>query len=53
MVVPTWLLLTYKVPSEPAIKRFALWLRLKGMGAIYLQNGVCLLPKKPTIMSGG
>jgi len=40
-----WLLLTYKVPPEPASKRVALWRRLKGMGAVYLQNGVCLLPK--------
>jgi len=40
-----WLLLTYKVPAEPASKRVALWRRLKGMGAGYLQNGVCLLPK--------
>lgn len=42
---PSWLLLTYKVPPEPASKRVALWRRLKGMGAVYLQNGVCLLPK--------
>lgn len=41
----SWLLLTYKVPAEPAKKRIALWRRLKGMGAVYLQNGVCLLPK--------
>ena len=40
----SWLLLTYKVPAEPAAKRVALWRRLKGMGAVYLQNGVCLLP---------
>jgi len=40
-----WLLLAYKVPAEPAAKRVALWRRLKGMGAVYLQNGVCLLPK--------
>jgi hypothetical protein len=40
-----WLLLTYKVPPDPASKRVALWRRLKGMGAVYLQNGVCLLPK--------
>ncbi len=40
-----WLLLTYKVPPEPAAKRVSLWRKLKGMGAIYLQNGVCLLPK--------
>lgn len=41
----SWLLITYKVPSEPAAKRVALWRKLKGMGAVYLQNGVCLLPK--------
>ena len=40
-----WLLLGYKVPPEPASKRVALWRRLKGLGAVYLQNGVCLLPK--------
>lgn len=40
-----WLLLTYKVPAEPASKRVALWRRLKSMGAVYLQNGVCLLPE--------
>lgn len=45
MVASSWLLLTYKVPAEPAKKRIALWRRLKGMGAVYLQNGVCLLPK--------
>lgn len=45
MVTVTWLLLTYKVPAEPAKKRIALWRRLKGLGAVYLQNGVCLLPK--------
>lgn len=45
MTAPSWLLLTYKVPPEPAAKRIALWRRLKGMGAVYLQNGVCLLPK--------
>ncbi len=40
-----WFLLTYKVPPEPSRRRVALWRRLKGMGAVYLQNGVCLLPK--------
>jgi hypothetical protein len=45
MVAQPWLLLTYKVPPEPAARRIALWRRLKGMGAVYLQNGVCLLPK--------
>jgi len=40
-----WLLMTYKVPPEPAAKRMAIWRRLKSLGAVYLQNGVCLLPK--------
>ena len=45
MVTHPWLLLTYKVPPEPAARRIALWRRLKGMGAVYLHNGVCMLPK--------
>ena len=40
-----WLLMTYKVPAEPSARRIAIWRRLKGMGAIYLQNGVCVLPR--------
>ncbi|EKT4493083.1 Chromate resistance protein ChrB [Pseudomonas sp. YQ_6] len=45
MKTQNWLLLTYKVPSEPAKKRIGLWRKLKGMGAVYVQGGVCLLPK--------
>lgn len=41
----SWLLLTYKVPPEPAKRRIALWRKLKALGAVYLQGGVCLLPK--------
>lgn len=41
----SWLLLTYKVPTEPAARRVALWRRLKSLGAVYLQSGVCMLPK--------
>ncbi|WP_279580643.1 hypothetical protein [Fodinicola feengrottensis] len=33
-----WLLLVYKVPSEPTRLRATVWRRLKGMGAIYLQS---------------
>jgi hypothetical protein len=45
MAVKTWLLLAYKVPPEPAKKRVALWRKIKSLGAVYLQAGVCLLPK--------
>jgi hypothetical protein len=41
-----WLLLTYKVPPEPARKRIGLWRKLKGLGALYLQSGVCILPRR-------
>jgi hypothetical protein len=40
-----WLLLSYKVPPEPSSKRVSIWRRIKGLGAIYIQNGVCMLPK--------
>lgn len=45
MTALEWLLLTYKMPAEPARRRVSVWRKLKGMGAIYLQGGVCLLPK--------
>lgn len=38
-------MLTYKVPAEPAKRRIWLWRKIKGIGAVYLQNGVCLLPR--------
>lgn len=41
----SWLLLTYKVPAEPAKGRIGVWRKIKAMGAVYLQNGVCLLPR--------
>lgn len=41
----SWLVLSYKVPPEPAKRRIALWRKLKALGAVYLQNGVCVLPK--------
>lgn len=34
-----------RVPAEPSARRVGLWRKLKGLGAIYLQNGVCLLPR--------
>ncbi|MBE0581918.1 Chromate resistance protein ChrB [Devosia sp.] len=45
MATDLWYLLTYKVPAEPNRRRVALWRRLKGLGAVYLQGGTCLLPK--------
>ena len=39
-----WLLLVYRVPSEPSRLRAAVWRKLKGLGAIYLQNSAAALP---------
>lgn len=40
-----WIVLTYRVPPEPSRHRVGLWRRLKGMGAVYLQSGACVLPR--------
>lgn len=39
-----WLLLIYRIPSEPTRLRAAVWRRLKSLGAIYLQNSAAALP---------
>lgn len=41
---PAWLLLTYKVPSQSSRARVAVWRDLKRLGALYLQQAVCVLP---------
>jgi hypothetical protein len=41
---PGWLLLIYRVPSEPTRLRAAVWRRIKSLGAIYLQNSAAALP---------
>lgn len=38
-------MLTYKVPPEPGKKRLAIWRKIKSLGSVYLQNGVCVVPK--------
>lgn len=39
-----WIVLVYRVPSEPTRLRATVWRRLKALGAIYLQNSVAALP---------
>lgn len=41
---PSWLIMVYRVPSEPSRHRVAVWREMKRLGALYLQNCVCLLP---------
>jgi hypothetical protein len=39
-----WLLLIYRVPSDPTRLRATVWRRIKSLGAIYLQNSAAALP---------
>ena len=39
-----WLVLIYRVPSEPTRLRSTGWRRIKSLGAIYLQNSAAALP---------
>ena len=42
-----WLVLVYRIPSEPTRLRATAWRRLKALGAVYLQNSVAALPAGP------
>lgn len=39
-----WIVLAYRAPQQPSTARAAAWRLLKGAGALYLQQSVCLLP---------
>ncbi len=42
-----WILLIYKVPNEPSARRVYVWRKLKGLGAILLQDSAWVLPTTP------
>lgn len=42
-----WLLLVYRVPSEPSNNRVRIWRDLKRTGVLYLQQCVCVVPVRP------
>lgn len=39
-----WVLLVYRVPSEPSNNRVSVWRELKRLGVLYLQQCVCIVP---------
>lgn len=43
----SWLLLHYKLPSNPSALRVYIWRKLKQTGAILLQDAVWILPDQP------
>src|SRR5438132_12458783 len=45
----SWRVLIYRVPTEPASKRVAVWRDLKRLGVLYLQQCVCIFPAIPAL----
>ena len=45
----SWRVLIYRVPTEPASKRVAVWRDLKRLGALYLQQCACIFPDIPGV----
>jgi hypothetical protein len=43
-----WLLVTVSTAGAPASLRVLVWRRLRSLGALYLQQSVCLLPARDT-----
>lgn len=39
-----WLLLVYNVPNKPSARRVYVWRKLKGMGALLLEDSTWVLP---------
>ncbi|MGH2388376.1 MAG: Chromate resistance protein ChrB, partial [Chloroflexota bacterium] len=48
VVAEHWLLLIYRLATEPSSARTAVWRETKRLGALSLQRGVCLLPHSET-----
>ena len=44
-----WLVLIYRMPTEPSSTRVAIWRDLKRIGAHYLQQCVCVVPRRPEL----
>ncbi len=44
MDIASFVILIYQVPSQPSAARVGIWRELKKMGALYLQQSVCILP---------
>ena len=45
-----YVLLIYQVPSQPSGARVGVWRELKKMGALYLQQSVCILPELDSLL---
>ncbi len=41
-----WILLVYRIPSQPSRYRLQVWRKLQSLGVLYLQDAVCILPSR-------
>jgi hypothetical protein len=46
-----WLVLVYRVPSDPSSNRVAVWRELKRIGALYLQQCACVVPDREDVVT--
>lgn len=46
---PNFIVLVYRMPAKPTAGRVAVWRQLKKIGAIYLQQSVCVFPAKAEV----
>ena len=44
-----WTILVYRIPSQPTKLRLNVWRKLCALGALYLQDAVCVLPSRPDL----
>lgn len=47
MAITGFVLLVYRIASKPTSARVAVWRQLKKVGAVYLQQSVCVFPDTP------
>jgi ribosomal protein L29 len=45
-----WLVISVSTAGAPATLRVQVWRRLRSLGALYLQQSVCLLPARTTVL---
>lgn len=46
----TWLLISVSTAGAPGTLRVQVWRKLRSLGALYLQQSVCLLPARPEVV---
>jgi hypothetical protein len=46
---PRFFLLIYRIQPRPTTHRVAVWRQLKKVGAVYLQQSICVFPERPAI----